>query len=292
MPIVIPDNSTLVAGFLDRHGLAASDIVDREEIAICSSFVAHVSVDLEYSRLPDERYQDPAIGVILNLLHRNFELVEASTVAFVTGSGAASEVVSRASVEASANVAYMLSGNATGRMLAYFDHYFRGVDRQVKAWRTECATLTGDDAKMHQQAATRRQESNDILRDFVAQTFGVQNLEQWPSNVERRLRELGMALSYRTFYARMSSETHGDAEETLRYFVGRVQETEVLEAMALETVWNTRLYLYYAISSFLRASSLYCERYVLVEAASRISQLREKVEDELHRTAQHIGARV
>jgi hypothetical protein len=178
-------------------------------------------------------------------------------------------------------------------MLAYFDQYFRGVDRQVKAWRTECAALTGDDAKIHQQAATMRQVSNDKLRDFVAQTFGVQNLEQWPSNVERRFRELGMILSYRTFYARMSSETHGDAEETLRYFVGRVQETEeVLEATALETVWNTRLYLYYAIAGFLRASSLYCERYALAKAASRISQVSEEIEAELQRTAQHIGAGV
>ena len=48
----------------------------------------------------------------------------------------------------------------------------------------------------------------------------------------------------------MSSEAHGDAEETIRYFVGRLQSQEVFEAMALETVWNSRLFLYYGVAVF------------------------------------------
>ena len=181
----------------------------------------------------------------------------------MTGSGSASEVVSRACVESSANIAFILAGNTTGRLLAYFDHYFRSVDRQVKAWRKEGSALSGADAQIHDASAARRQEANDILRDFVKQAFGTQHLEQWPSSVEKRFSELGKGLSYRTFYARMSSEAHGDAEETIRYFVGRLQSQEVFEAMALETVWNSRLFLYYGVACFLDASLLYCRRYGL-----------------------------
>jgi hypothetical protein len=43
--------------------------------------------------------------------------------------------------------------------------------------------------------------------------------ESWPASIEHRFKALNDALGYRTFYARMSAEVHGDAEETLRYFV-------------------------------------------------------------------------
>jgi hypothetical protein len=127
--------------------------------------------------------------------------------------------------------------------------------------------------RIHEWSAARRQQANDVLRDFVKQAFGTQYLEQWPSSIEKRFSELGDGLSYRTYYARMSSEAHGDAEETIRYFVGRLQEPEVFEAMALETVWNSRLFLYCAVSTFLRASALYCGRYKLTDAAAGIGRL-------------------
>ena len=208
----------------------------------------------------------------------------------MTGSGSASEVVSRACVESSANIAFILAGNTTGRLLAYFDHYFRSVDRQVKAWRKEGSALSGADAQIHDASAARRQEANDILRDFVKQAFGTQHLEQWPSSVEKRFSELGKGLSYRTFYARMSSEAHGDAEETIRYFVGRLQSQEVFEAMALETVWNSRVFLYYGVASFLDASLLYCRRYGLSKAGVDIARLRADVERELGEIAKHTGS--
>ncbi len=233
---------------------------------------------------------DPAVGLLLNMLHRNCELVEAAIVAFVTGSGSASEVVSRASVESSTNIAFILTGDTTGLLLAYFDHYFRGVDRQVKAWLKESSSLSGPDAEIHRSSAARRQQANEVLRDFVKRAFGSQHLEQWPSSIERRFGELGKALSYRTFYARMSSEAHGDAEETIRYFVGRLQGPEVFEAMALETVWNSRLFLYHAVSTFLDASALYCGQYKLTDAAADINRLQSDIQGELEDIVEHIGS--
>jgi hypothetical protein len=288
----IPGNGRSLADFLERHRLKADELVDRELIAIRSISIAIQSVETGYSRLSDSDFADPAIGLLLNLLHRNCELVESSVVAFVTGSGAGSEVISRASLEASANIAYIVSGKPIGRMLAYFDHYFRGVDRQVKGWRREIARLTGADAKIHELAATRRQQANDVMRDFVEHVFGKQHLDQWPSSIEKRFDELGDALAYRTFYARMSSETHGDAEETLRYFVGQHQKSEIFEAMALETIWNTRLYLYYAVASFLRASALYCDKYRIADTSDLFRMLVSEVQDELEIIARHTGSRL
>lgn len=46
-----------------------------------------------------------------------------------------------------------------------------------------------------------------------------------------------------------------NAEETLRYFIRHIQSDKTtLEAMALETAWTTRFYIYYAVSFFLRAT--------------------------------------
>jgi hypothetical protein len=63
--------------------------------------------------------------------------------------------------------------------------------------------------------------------------------ESWPSSIESRFRALNDAIGYRTFYARMSAEVHWDAEETLRHFVGKLQDPEIFETMALETVLTT-----------------------------------------------------
>jgi hypothetical protein len=55
-------------------------------------------------------------------------------------------------------------------------------------------------------------------------------------------------------YSRMGSEAHGDAEETLRYLFGQLGTEEQFNAMAIETVWTTRMYVHYAASWFVRAS--------------------------------------
>jgi hypothetical protein len=61
--------------------------------------------------------------------------------------------------------------------------------------------------------------------------------ERWPSTIAERFRLIGDSLGYRTFYMRMSSEAHGDSEETLRYLVAVVQDDpRIKEAMALETI--------------------------------------------------------
>jgi hypothetical protein len=68
------------------------------------------------------------------MFHRNFELVEAGVVAFVTGSGAAAEITARAAVESSVNLAYIMTGVPKERGRAYFEHYFQAGDRQLKTW--------------------------------------------------------------------------------------------------------------------------------------------------------------
>ena len=95
-----------------------------------------------------------------------------------------------------------------------------------------------------------------------------------------------------TIYARMSSEAHGDAEETLRYFIGKLADEAQFEGMALETVWTTRLYVHYAVSWFVRASIMYALRFGLTEAAHRLDPEFKAVEAEMAEISKHTGAGV
>jgi hypothetical protein len=89
----------------------------------------------------------------------------------------------------------------------------------------------------------------------------------------------------------MSSETHADAEETLRYFVGRLQDDEaLLNAMALETVWTTRFYIHYAVSYFLQASLAYARSYSLQAVEGRLGKELANIRRELLEIGAHVGA--
>ena len=225
----IPNTGDLLKDFAQRHHLELTDILEREHVIIRATASTNFLITGGYAGLDDTTLSDPAVGILLNMFHRNFELVEAAIAAFVTGCGAAAEVVSRAAVESSVNFAYIIAGVPKDRLRAYFEHYFHAGDRQLRTWHTESSVLSESDARIQQRGIEKRRRSNAALRDFINGVFG-QAREPWPPSLEHRFRALNDALGYRTFYARMSAEVHGDAEETLRYFVGKLQEDHVFEA--------------------------------------------------------------
>lgn len=90
----------------------------------------------------------------------------------------------------------------------------------------------------------------------------------------------------------MSSEVHADAEETLRYFVGNVADDgSFLEAMASESVWTSRYYVYYAASWFMRASLAYARSYSLPAVATPLETALATIERKLIEISVHIGAK-
>jgi hypothetical protein len=196
----------------------------------------------------------------------------------------------RAAVESSVNIIYILAGDRVSRLLAYFHYYLEGVDRQVEKWRAQIGDLGPDEAKIHRLAIEQRLAANSGLRQVV-NAIGSKTKERWPPSIEQRFKHIGDSVGYRTFYARMSSETHADAEETLRYFVGKVTANpSLLDAMALETVWTTRFYIYYAVSFLLRATLAYARSYSLPAVEARLEKELANVERELIEISAHVGA--
>jgi hypothetical protein len=163
-----------------------------------------------------------------------------------------------------------------------------GGDRQVKTWSANIDGLDPHGKDMHLRGIKQRKEANEVLRTVV-NSIGAGS-ERWPRTIEQRFKELGDPLAYRTFYARMSSEVHGDAEEMLRYFIGRLSRPELFDRMALETVWTSRLYVHYAVFWFLRASITYSLRYRMTDAAECLRKEYLAVDTEIAEIAKHIGS--
>lgn len=135
----------------------------------------------------------------------------------------------------------------------------------------------------------KRERSIDELRRFFSDLLGPPK-EEWPASVDRRFKALNDALGYRTFYARMSSEVHGDAEETIRYFVGKLQNEKVFETMALETIMTTRLYVHYAAACLLRAGTMCASRYGMNDAIAPLRMESEAMQAELMNIVSYLDA--
>ena len=229
------------------------------------------AINRAYASLNIARFTDPAIGFLLNLLHRNAEHAEAAISALATPFGSAAEVVSRAAFEASINIIYIIgedSEHRPGRLSAYFYHYLNEADRQVIQWKKQIATLLPEDQKIHLKASAQRQSVIESQRAMVARIPGFKE-EKWPSAVQR-FEAIGKVLDYRTLYVRLSSEAHADAEETLRYFFAKIHpDKTILEQMRLETATFSRFLVYAAIAMFVETCFSYASAYSLIKRFSR-----------------------
>jgi hypothetical protein len=283
---------TAVKHFADDHFLKSSPVLLEEAVAIESAAAALDAVNRAYAGLDHVALADPAIGLLLNLLHRNIEHVEGAIAACATGFGASAEVVARAAVETSINITYILSGrpqNRGTRLRAYFQHYLRETKRQVSLWRKQIEDLTPAERQIHIQASQQRQDVLNSLQDLVVQLLGSEETK-WPTAAQR-FEEIGRALDYRTLYVRLSAETHADAEETLRYLVGKLQnDPALLDQMALETVMFSRFLVYSAAAIFIDACYAYATSYSLSEALPRIKMAQESVIRKISEISHHVGA--
>ena len=279
-----PADEDLLHRFAERHKLKPDELLTRERLAVRATNRAFLAVQHGYTRLDEKAFQDPAVGMLLNVFDRAYEHVEGAICAFVGGSGSTAEVASRAAIELAINLAYISAGAAPQRLRAYFEHHFTTNDRQLKSWRNEIAALPLDQRKVHERGIDARQRSINGLRSFFNEVMGPPG-EAWPTSVENRFKALDGSLTYRTFYARMSSEAHGDAEETIRYFVGKLQGKEVFEKMAVQTVLTSRLYVYYAVSWLVRAGGLYAGHYGMGDTVDQLRTEHADIDAELMKIA-------
>ena len=263
--------------FIEWHGLEEREWVAAELSAIAWARETQAVISHVYGDFPeDELLRLPASGLILHLLHRAQEHLDAAIVAFVTGSGTSSEALSRSTVELSSSIQFILEGQSESRLLAYLEDYVACERKRLQQWERVSEQTSEAVKNVHIMQIEHRRTGVEAMRSVVTvleQSFLTAGVpikkERWP-DVASRFASIDDSLGYRTYYGRMSGQVHSDAEETIRYFVGRVSAQEgALERLAVETRLFSRLVLYLALHSFMRASSTYA-RYAGMEGAEQV----------------------
>jgi hypothetical protein len=232
---------------------------------------------------------EPTIGVLDHLLDRAYKHVAASVVCFATKNSATAAIAARAAMQVSTNVRYILAGDRNSRFLAWLRDFLVHDLKQINSWERALSNYSDDEAEDHRERIHRRLLVRAQWEELVKrleqefESIGVDHSDEvWPSRIERRFEVIGELISYRTVYARMSSQTHANAEETISYFFSKaLGDEQLLRQMSLETLAFSEYLVHYGAHFYLEALGRYdavfgdstAERNVGKECSSIFAQM-------------------
>ncbi|MDQ3009980.1 MAG: DUF5677 domain-containing protein [Acidobacteriota bacterium] len=212
---------------------------------------------------------EPTFGLLLHLSDRVYEYVAASIVCFATANGATAEVAARVAIESSVNIRFILGGDRNSLALAWLRHYVIEDAKQINQWEKLLPSMSIEERKEHEPSINTRRRLNQIRSNFLTQSekeFGalaaIDLTAEWPRSIAQRFAPIGEAAAYRTAYARLSSQTHADAEDTISYIMATcLGDNSLLERMAEETRAFSEFLLAYGAYFYLLALKKLCETY-------------------------------
>jgi hypothetical protein len=281
-----------IAAFARDHAFDIHALEVEERDAILSVIDCHDAVNEGYAHLPQAVLeQDAGVGLLWQLYERCAEQVQGSLVAMATACPASSEVLARASLEATVTIRYIL-GDRNPRLASYLlDHVVR-AEHQERQWRKVAGQLQGEEKSIHLAACDYRMKGIVAMKSFVdiltAQLVPSGGIPSWP-DINSRFKIIGDSLSYRTFYARLCTATHFDAEETLRYVIGKTSSPEIFEKIAVETVMFSRLALAEAVRAYAETGKEYSTSYSMGAAIETCRSAEGRMRLHSLNLSQHVG---
>jgi Family of unknown function (DUF5677) len=297
----IPDKNTLCSEFFQHHSILPTPLIQRELSAIY--WIARTKLEVDHDlvdRVDTLNQADPLWALLKSMLDRIFEYIEGAMCAYVTGSTAAAEIISRTTIESSVNLLFILVDSRDGSHLTqYLSHYFSNEEKEIDRWLDLVDALDGDVKRVHTQKATEKRTTLISLNRYIDQVLAElklptteQSVKKWP-NIAERFKFLGLELDYRTVYAALCSQTHNDAEDLLNYFVSvsvSLGDRDLLDKVGLGTVHFSRLMLYVGIKYYILAAGAYAVRFQLKNALDGISKGRSEILKELEKIANELGS--
>ncbi len=282
----------IVSSFVQQHSIDTTEIQVEELDAIRCIIECHAFTDLDYANLPNAILEnDLTIGSICQLYERCTDHIRGSLVAMLTSCAATSEVAARTSLEATVTIRYILRDRNL-RLASYFRNHLDQAERQVRQWRSAAEHLRDEDRLVQLAACDYRAQGLEALRAFVArinsELVGSQVIPRWP-NIAERFEAVGESIAYRTFYARLCAEPHFDAEETLRYIIGKSTDPAIFEKMAIETVMFSRFMLAAAVRAYAATGREYATAYDMVSAAEKCGAAEQVMSQHVANLSLHIG---
>jgi hypothetical protein len=253
-----------IAAFASDHAFDTHALPVEERDAIRCATDCHNAINDGYAHLPQAVLeQDAGVGLLWQLYERCTEHVQDALVAMSTACPASSEVLARVSLEAAATIRYIL-GDRNPRLASYLRDHIVQSERQESKWRKAVQELQGQEKSVYLAACDYRMRRVAAMKSVVgmltAQLATPGSVPSWP-NIASRFDAIGDGLAYRTFYARLCAATHFDAEETLRYFIGKATGPDILENLAVETVMFSRFMLVEAVRAYAETGREYATSY-------------------------------
>jgi hypothetical protein len=183
-------------------------------------------------------------------------------------------------MEASTNVRYILADNRNSRFLAWLRYFLAQDLKQINNWAQALSNYPDNETEVHWEGTQRRrlvwaQREKYVKRlEQEFENIGVNRGDEiWPNSITRRFEAIGESVSYRTAYARMSSQTHADAEDTISYFSFKaLGDEQLLTQMSLETLAFSEYLVHYGAHFYLEALA----RYSVVFADSTAEKIRKE----------------
>ncbi|MDZ8187199.1 MAG: DUF5677 domain-containing protein [Nostoc sp. ChiSLP02] len=294
------DADKLQAEFTERHNILVTPLVQRESDAIYWTTRTKLEIDTALSNHADELNQvDPIWSLLLCMLERTFEYVQGAIVAYVTGSTAASEVISRTAIESAINLMFILIDNRNGsRFTEYLAQYFNKEKKEINMWLKLTYNMTDDAKQIHLSKAIDKRNSLTALEQYINKALleislpTTDKVANKTVTIKEKFQFLGLELDYQTVYAALCSQTHSDAEDLLNYFVFvSIGDQNLLDKVGLETINFSRLMVYFGVKYYIMAAGSYAIRFgltdaleILNEGSNIISQIMEKIANNLHST--------
>lgn len=282
-----------ISGFAEQYSFKAGTLPDEELDGIQCAVDCHKAINDGYMALPAFVLEkDLAIGLLWQLYERSTERVFGALVAMATSCVASSEILARASIEATVSIRYILR-DPTPRLVAFFRDHVERAERQESSWRQAASQLGEPDRTTHLASCDYRRQGVGAMKSVVdAMNAGAPTgaVAAWP-NISARFKAVGEDMSYRTLYSRLCAEPHLDAEETLRYFIGKTGAPELFRRMAIETVMFSRFVLAEAVRGYAEAGKEFANIYDMASSFNICTAAERTMEGHALRLSEHIGAK-
>ncbi len=283
--------ATAIQAFENQHQVKLPDWWPRAGTLV-STIVESRDKTLEHlSRLSSDRLlREPTYGVFIHLADRVYEHACAAITCYATGSAAASEVIARVAIEASTNIRYMLLDDHNSMLLAWLRAFINEDERQIEQWSNLLSGLSGDHRKNHEAGIEKRKILLNMRKEFVTACehdfenhVAIDRTVKFAPQIRNRFEEIGELLAYRTLYARLSSQTHCDAEDTLNYLQARMSFSQELgEKMGRETIAYSEMLVIYGCIYYVLGLRCIVEKYCDLQCSTLESALT--ILDEFTRT--------
>lgn len=199
--------------FVQRHNLVASKAIENESSAIYWIHQAYLGISSV--KFNQEVTSDEAV-ILQLMIFKLFQHVEASIVAFVTGSKSSACVISRTATELAMSIIYILKKDTEIRLVQYLLSPMR-EERE----RLEKLAKSNVNGVIPSSFYLGQVNMLDLLEKWCqtwANHRGISNLDKiknWP-DIFRVFEQAGYEFQYRTAYSVMSTKTHNKAHDLLQ----------------------------------------------------------------------------